>query len=157
MDGGEPVCSAECAAQGEFEIQLRLGRGESVLTLAGELDMASAPALSHVLLQVDAAPSRRVLVDLSQVAFISTDGLEPLIETARRRTAAGAQPLILKGRCGSARRLMTALGMQAGQMVDIAAWDAAAAFSPLGSASARRAEASPSGSDLDTVAPSSTR
>lgn len=55
--------------------------GRSVLELAGELDLASAPGLADAI--ADASRSGHVLVDLSGLVFMDSSGLRVLLEAAR--------------------------------------------------------------------------
>jgi anti-anti-sigma factor len=62
-----------------------------VLTLAGELDCASAPELDA---EIDAAlrahAPRRVVVDAERLTFVDVSGLRPLLGLAERFRAPGA-------------------------------------------------------------------
>jgi anti-sigma B factor antagonist len=63
--------------------------GTIVLKLQGELDMASAPALSRALgTALDAQPAVLTL-DFSQLTFLDSTGLRVLITACRRATAEG--------------------------------------------------------------------
>lgn len=57
--------------------------GAAVVTLEGEQDILTAPR-ALALLTAAAATRDRILVDLRNVTFMDTTGLEPLVRTARR-------------------------------------------------------------------------
>jgi anti-sigma B factor antagonist len=42
----------------------------TILTVSGELDVASSPQLRAALDRVDPSPARRVVLDLSELSFI---------------------------------------------------------------------------------------
>jgi anti-anti-sigma factor len=63
---------------------LRIGRedndGDAVLTLEGELDLSSAPALSRELDALEAAHTNRILIDLTDLTFMDSSGLTMVIK-----------------------------------------------------------------------------
>ena len=58
----------------------------TVLTLSGELDLASTPVLERELQAVEAAGARNILIDLTGVGFMDSTGLQALLR-ARERAA----------------------------------------------------------------------
>jgi anti-sigma B factor antagonist len=59
--------------------------GSVVVHICGEVDMASVPRLGELLRQrLRAAYLRTVVLDLSEVDFLGTDGLEMLLHVQRR-------------------------------------------------------------------------
>lgn len=56
----------------------------SVLHVAGELDLATAPGLRRRLQRAGAATTGDVVVDLSGVTFMDCSGLAPLLEARAR-------------------------------------------------------------------------
>jgi anti-sigma B factor antagonist len=77
-----------------LEITTASADGGTVLTLSGELDIASAPALERALDDVGASLLHRLVIDLTQVTFMDSTGLRALL-LARQRTADGGQELLL--------------------------------------------------------------
>lgn len=62
----------------------------TVVHVKGELDLASAPQLRQVFVQVLAdAPSTHLIVDLSGVSFIDSTGIGVIVGAHRRVTANG--------------------------------------------------------------------
>jgi anti-anti-sigma factor len=59
------------------------------IELTGEIDFATRPKLAEVLAQITAVPSAPVLVDLSGVTFLSSDGLGFLSQLRHHATTGG--------------------------------------------------------------------
>jgi anti-sigma B factor antagonist len=89
---------------GAGELQLtREGRfGYVRLRVTGELDVATAPLLRAELDEL-AAQSQVVLIDLSQLEFVDSTGLQTLL-SALRRTSEGSEAVTLDPRCRPAVR-----------------------------------------------------
>lgn len=66
----------------ELSIASSRSRGVLVLTVRGEIDMASSPRLMAELRRADAADAKLVVIDLADVEFIDSSGLHALL-TAR--------------------------------------------------------------------------
>jgi stage II sporulation protein AA (anti-sigma F factor antagonist) len=63
--------------------------GFFVVSLAGEMDIASAPELSRRLDVLDAAGPGHVIVDLSKLTFIDSSGINALVVAAKAIQAEG--------------------------------------------------------------------
>jgi anti-anti-sigma factor len=77
--------------------------GESLVTLSGELDMATAPDLATVLASLMGQGPDQVILDLSALSFIDSSGIAVLvasqhkmIEHGRHLTLHGARPHAMK-------------------------------------------------------------
>ncbi|WP_214367337.1 STAS domain-containing protein [Pseudonocardia sp. H11422] len=81
----------------------------TLVVIAGDIDLASAPELRERLLNV---PSRNVVLDLSGVQWLTAAGLTVLLELRNRLQAAGAG-VVLAAAPASARRLVTTAGLDA--------------------------------------------
>ncbi|HEY1522339.1 MAG TPA: STAS domain-containing protein [Solirubrobacteraceae bacterium] len=68
---------------GEFVVQSRFVGAWAMLTLAGELDLATVPAAECELAQAE-RQTRLVLLDLSGVSLMDSTGLHMVIKAARR-------------------------------------------------------------------------
>ncbi len=66
-----------------------------VIALGGELDLASAPELERELLDAEAGNPARVVIDLSDLGFMDSTGLQALLRT-RERASAGSYELALR-------------------------------------------------------------
>jgi anti-sigma B factor antagonist len=85
------------------------GIGPMVVTLSGELDLASAPALRPVLADA-ASRGGDLVVDLADLAFIDSTGLWVLIKANAAAEAAGGA-FTLRCPHGIVRRAMTYAGL----------------------------------------------
>jgi anti-anti-sigma factor len=79
-----------------------------VLTLFGELDVASAPAFEEELARV--ADSDLVVVDLKQLEFIDSTGLGALVKAHLRAQEHGREFALVKGG-GQVERLLGLTGL----------------------------------------------
>ena len=84
--------------------------GASVLSVRGEVDVYSAPALSENLTQLLHDGTRAIVVDLSEVAFLDSTGLGALIGGRSATESAGGTMAIV---CTSDRilKLFTITGL----------------------------------------------
>jgi len=88
----------------------------SVVTVAGELDVSTAPLLREQLIDVIAAGSQQVAVDMSAVSFIDSVGLGVLVGALKRlrrcdgdlRVAAPSDPVLRTLRISGLHRVFGA-------------------------------------------------
>ena len=92
-------------------VQVRLQGGCTVITVAGEVDIATAPQLGHHLAAL-AGSGRPVIADLDQVSFIDAAGLRVLAAAARQAAAAGGSLHVVSGRY-QVRRVFALTGCSA--------------------------------------------
>ena len=90
-------------------VQVRLQGGYAVITVAGEVDIATAPQLGHHLAAL-AGSGRPVIADLDQVRFIDAAGLRVLAAAARQAAAAGGSLHVVSGR-HQGRRVFALTGL----------------------------------------------
>jgi anti-sigma B factor antagonist len=81
-----------------------------IVTVSGELDLASAPELEAVFEGTDASASDRVLVDLAGVSFLDSSGIRALVRAKRRFDGIGA-PLLLDAVSDAARQVLEISGV----------------------------------------------
>lgn len=93
-------------------LALNQGDGEvAVLSVRGEIDLNTAPVLLEILLPALERGSGRVVVDLSEVAFMDSAGVHLLLNTARRLKPQ-TRPLAIACREGTqVHRLLALLGL----------------------------------------------
>ncbi len=78
----------------------------AVVVPAGELDLATAPALEGALTRAfQAAGGGRVVLDLRELEFIDSSGLRTLLTARRRADDAGADFSLVAGHRGLERTL----------------------------------------------------
>lgn len=68
-----------------------------LLSLFGELDLASAPMLERRLQMAESTDSVRLVIDLSGLQFIDSTGLHTLVRAEQRWRANGRQLSLLRG------------------------------------------------------------
>lgn len=71
--------------------------GTFVLTLYGELDLASAPQLNRELLNAEAAGEKHLMIDLSGLQFMDSTGLHALLRAHQRSRQNGHRISLLRG------------------------------------------------------------
>lgn len=71
-----------------FEVSIERLNGTAVVHVAGELDLATTPTLSAVLHTLE-QPCDRVVLDLSELAFIDSTGLSLTVAEYHRATRDG--------------------------------------------------------------------
>lgn len=77
--------SAEEVAAPQFHAGIRRStRGEALVTVTGELDVAAAPRLRGLLTELLDTDPVRVVVDLSGLSFIDSTGLGVLVGAEKR-------------------------------------------------------------------------
>jgi anti-sigma B factor antagonist len=80
-----------------LSVQVRLQPGYSIITVAGEVDIATAPRLRELLAAL-ARSGRPVIADLDQVTFIDAAGLRVLAAAARQAAAHGGSLHVISAR-----------------------------------------------------------
>jgi anti-anti-sigma factor len=80
-----------------------------ILAVQGRLDSVHAPALRSRLEQMAAAGTTRIVLDLTQVGFISSAGLHVLLTTGQLLSGQGGQ-MVLAGLSPENRRLFDLAG-----------------------------------------------
>ena len=78
--------------------------------LAGELDLASAPALRHRLDELLGEPHARVLLDLNGLLFVDSAGVSVLIK-AKQAAATHGRTLLLRRPTAQLERVFALVGL----------------------------------------------
>jgi anti-sigma B factor antagonist len=82
----------------------------TVVSLSGELDVATAHSVEKALLQVEEGRPERILLDLRDLRFIDSTGLSLLINADRRGQKAGRKVTIVSGG-GPPERILRTVGL----------------------------------------------
>ena len=111
----EPAQSAPDGTAGSFSVDLRnakhVDQDIAVLTVRGEIDIATAPALLEVLrpvLERDAGP---VVIDLSEVSFMDSTGVHVLVDTLRQLKPQNRRLAIACREGGQVHRVLALVGL----------------------------------------------
>jgi len=76
----------------------------TIIAVKGRLDSGTAPTLGERLSSTLGAPSRRLLIELTQLEYISSAGFRILLLAARRAAESDGQ-IVLAGVTGKVRQL----------------------------------------------------
>jgi anti-anti-sigma factor len=95
----------------EFSVTVGRSHEAITLTVAGELDIATAPRVADHLAAIDAAGgTERVVLDLGGLTFLDSSGVALLLGAARRAEAAGRALTIVRTP-PEARRVLALCGL----------------------------------------------
>ena len=95
---------------GLFKIDVERSRDQLVLSVSGELDLASAPLLQEHLLDAAQAKMGEVVVDLEHVTYIDSVGLG-ILASAHKRLATSGGELIIRSSTPRSLRLFELVGL----------------------------------------------
>jgi anti-sigma B factor antagonist len=112
---------------------LTLGRHGASVRLTGEIDIVAAADVARLMDSLEAVDGE-IHVDLSQVSFMDSSGLQLLIDVARRRQRQAQPPVLIDRASRPVRRLLNVTGVGGDPTLDVDAWDqfnAAAQSEPL--------------------------
>lgn len=101
---------------------LVMGRTQTTVRLAGKIDAAAVDDLSATLEGLESV-SMPMTIDLIDVTSLDCDGVQPLIETTRRRERAGHGPLWVGIRSRQVQLFLDATGLDGSPHLDVAVWD----------------------------------
>lgn len=80
-----PHSAGSPAMNPPFEISTVAHNGAVVLIVSGEVDLASAPELDHALTALGNDDGKPIVIDLDQVTFMDSTGLNVLIKHTQAR------------------------------------------------------------------------
>lgn len=83
--------------QSDFRVETHTTGRVTTLTLSGELDLLSSPALEQELERVNSADCDVVLLDLRELEFMDSTGLHVLIKAHQQAHDAGRDFVLTKG------------------------------------------------------------
>ena len=84
--------------------------GDAVLTVTGEVDLDTAPALREQLVELFQQGDRRIVLDMAQVEFLDSTGLGVLVAALKRFRSAGGD-IVLRDLHPRERRLFELTGL----------------------------------------------
>ena len=79
---------------GSLELRSERNDDEQVIALAGELDLDGAQRVREALQRAEAANVRRIVLDLSDLEFIDSNGIRLILEADARSRSDGRLELI---------------------------------------------------------------
>jgi anti-anti-sigma factor len=95
----------------QFEIRRSDDADGVILWLSGELDLASAPQLKEAIHRVELNGRERLLLDLSELAFMDSTGLAVVVAARERADVSGSR-LVLRRPMPQVERLLTLVGLR---------------------------------------------
>lgn len=96
--------------QTHFRVDVRSADDATVISLGGELDLASSPALEEELERVAQSGSKLVVVDLRNLEFMDSTGLSVLVRAHQRAEENGRRLGLVNG-SPQVQRLLTLTGV----------------------------------------------
>jgi anti-sigma B factor antagonist len=96
--------------QSHFRVEVTGDDALTVVTVSGELDLASSPALQEELERLSAAGGGRVIIDLRGIEFMDSTGLSALVRAQGQLEQAG-RPLGIVPGTQQVQRLLELTGV----------------------------------------------
>jgi anti-anti-sigma factor len=98
------------STSGNFTVDATSDARATVLTVAGELDLASSPALEEELKRAYDAPTELVIVDLRGLEFMDSTGLNLLVKAHQQAEESGRRFALVRG-SAQVQRLLSLTGL----------------------------------------------
>jgi anti-sigma B factor antagonist len=96
--------------QSHFQVDVRNSDDATVISVSGELDLASSPALEEELERVAQSNAQLVVVDLRNLEFMDSTGLSVLVRAHQRAEENGRRLGLVNG-SQQVQRLLTLTGV----------------------------------------------
>ena len=96
--------------QSHFRVEVRNADATTVISVSGELDLASSPALEEELERVAQSGAQLVVVDLRNLEFMDSTGLSVLVRAHQRAEEDGRRLGLING-SQQVQRLLTLTGV----------------------------------------------
>ena len=96
--------------QSHFRVEVRNADATTVISVSGELDLASSPALEQELERVSQSDAQVVVVDLRNLEFMDSTGLSVLVRAHQRVEEHGRRLGLVYG-SQQVQRLLTLTGV----------------------------------------------
>jgi anti-sigma B factor antagonist len=98
-------------ARAELSIEARAMGDRTVLTVRGELDLYTAPALRDRVLAAAAEGQRRLVIDLSGVPFMDSSGLGVIVACLKRLRESGGDLALVTAPGSPPSKLLSLTGL----------------------------------------------
>lgn len=95
---------------GGFEVQVDEDGPISVIRVAGELDLATSPALQQACAAVAERKPETLRLDMSEVTFLDSSGISVLVQAHKQLDAQGGA-FVLHGLRDQTRRVLDVAGL----------------------------------------------
>jgi anti-anti-sigma factor len=92
---GSPI--GQYRVQRAFTVQLQPRSDVALITVSGELDIASAPELEQTLEQIRPELTKLVIVDLRELEFMDSTGLSIIVRAHQRLSESNCELTLIKG------------------------------------------------------------
>ncbi|MBV9806354.1 MAG: STAS domain-containing protein [Solirubrobacterales bacterium] len=83
--------------QSDFLVDIRISRRATTVTISGELDLLSAPALERALERLPESEAELIIVDLRGLEFMDSTGLHLLVQAQQKAHESGRRFALIKG------------------------------------------------------------
>jgi anti-sigma B factor antagonist len=83
--------------QSHFRVEVRSEGRASVVTISGELDLASSASLEEELARVAESDTEQVILDLRELEFMDSTGVSTLVKAHQRAEEAGQRFGLVRG------------------------------------------------------------
>lgn len=83
--------------QGDFQVEVRREADAELITIRGELDLASGPQLQAALERVSPEDTRVVVIDLRELEFMDSTGLSIIVRAHQRLAGTGCELGLVRG------------------------------------------------------------
>jgi anti-sigma B factor antagonist len=83
--------------QSHFRVEIHSDGRATVITVSGELDLASSGALEEEFLRVAESDAQQVVVDLRELEFMDSTGLSTLVKAHQRAEETGQRFGLVRG------------------------------------------------------------
>jgi anti-anti-sigma factor len=96
--------------QSHFRVEVRSDGDAAVVTVSGELDLASSAALEEEFQRVAESDAQQVVVDLRSLEFMDSTGLSTLVKAHQRAVESGQRFGLVRG-SPQVQRLLSLTGV----------------------------------------------
>ena len=81
----------------DFRVEVRTDGRAAIITVSGELDLASAPSLASEIEQASRSDSALLVLDLRGLEFMDSTGLSVIIKAHQRLSEQGRDLCLIRG------------------------------------------------------------